>query len=204
MIEARMQQPLFIHWLGPPFFTMVIQTHNSKLEWGSRPIPEKKQLQTLDCKSQLLATELSWPWCLNNQLSEANKSHKSRLSISFKICEFLFHKIEIIFNNESVAHMPVKSPLVVRIAQLIKAWICNLRIAGSSSTTGGVFSGMCLKQASDSKLLVWVRITTLKNWGPNQWIRVQIAPGLKKIHLSLFVKSSQIMAGYGVKCKQMA
>jgi len=26
-----------------------------------------------------------------------------------------------------------------RIAQLVKAWICNLRVAGSSPTAGGVF-----------------------------------------------------------------
>jgi len=51
----------FIHWLGPQFLTMVIRTHDSKLEWGSLMACARKTLRrhwesnprSIDCKSKL-------------------------------------------------------------------------------------------------------------------------------------------------------
>ena len=86
-----------------------------------------------------------------------------------------------------------------RIAQLVKAWISVLRIAGSSFTIGGVFfwhrplASLSLHMAS-----VGSDHHAKKYGGPNQWIRVKITPRLQKVHLSLFVKSSRISAGGSV------
>jgi len=58
-----------------------------------------------------------------------------------------------------------------------------------------LFSDIGLEQAPQSELLAWVRISSVKNGGPNQWIWVEITLQLLKIYLSVF-NVSRVPAGY--------
>jgi len=83
-----------------------------------------------------------------------------------------------------------------KIAKLVKAWICNLRIAGSSLTACGVFFWYGpLESPSLQIASVASDHHGKNNGGRNRWIRSEIIPWLLKIHLSLHDKSSQISAG---------
>jgi len=83
------------------------------------------------------------------------------------------------------------------IPQLVKSWICILRIVGSSLTVGGVFfwyeplASFSLQMASMAS-----KHRSKNDGGANQWIiRVKITPRLLKIQLSLLVKISRISVG---------
>jgi len=56
------------------------------------------------------------------------------LKADFPGSDYIIHIYSCIAVNKSKLFR-----CIPRIAQLVKAWICNLRIAGSSPTAGGVF-----------------------------------------------------------------
>jgi len=55
-----------------------------------------------------------------------------------------------------------------------------------------------LKQPHTQIAIAWVRITTIKNEDPKQWIRVKITPQSLKIHLYLLVKHRRTLGEWRV------
>ena len=63
----------------------------------------------------------------------------NRNNLKHRTCMYIFHTGVVPNNSQLLNYFIILGDRSgARIAQLVKAWICNLRIAGSSLTTGGV------------------------------------------------------------------
>jgi len=81
------------------------------------------------------------------------------------------------------------------MALLVKAWICNLRIAGSSLTAGEVLFWYGPLASLSFQIASVDSDHHAKRWRSQPAIGVKIVAQLLKIHLSLLDKSSRISVG---------
>ena len=138
-------------------FNDSITRHRDPKAQAKRPVDWNQSSETHQ--------ECPWPGRVSPLLERPNRAPKTEIdwicdsggvSESFCYVSKDTNLWVITFVSTQLAHgedwalgsWPFLLPMEARIAQLVKAWICNLRIVGSSPTVGGPLASLSLQIAS--------------------------------------------------------